>query len=127
MPSSPPPSFTAFSAGARIAAGPLIEVAVAVQAAHAAGAAHILVFDDCDGRPVELDLRGSPEELRARLEGPTIPAVAPAGRGRPKLGVTAREVTLLPSQIMLKTRRTVKNKKRTNHTLPRRRVNPLAS
>lgn len=49
-----------------------------------------LIFDDATGKPVDVDLRGSPEEVRARLEP------AARGPGRPKLGVTAREVTLLP-------------------------------
>lgn len=50
----------------------------------------VLVFDDATGRPVDLDWRGAapiPEESEA-----------PRRRGRPKLGVTAREVTLLPRQ-----------------------------
>lgn len=52
----------------------------------------ILVFDRTTGRAVDLDLRGSAEEVSARY----APEHAPARRGRPKLGVTAREVTLLP-------------------------------
>ena len=44
----------------------------------------VLAFDDATGQPVEFDLR---------LDGPIA---GPKGRGRPKLGVTAREVTLLP-------------------------------
>jgi hypothetical protein len=48
---------------------------------------HVRVFEDESGRPVDLDLR----------EGSAAPgAEAPRGRGRPKLGVVAREVTLLP-------------------------------
>jgi len=45
-----------------------------------------LVFDGA-GRQVDLDLRG------VQHEPPTDPA---RGRGRPRLGVVAREVTLLP-------------------------------
>jgi hypothetical protein len=51
-----------------------------------------LVLEDTSGRTVELDLSGSLEEVLARL-GVETPAPT---RGRPKLGVTAREVTLLP-------------------------------
>ncbi|GAA5503604.1 hypothetical protein Dxin01_03363 [Deinococcus xinjiangensis] len=51
-----------------------------------------LIFDDHTGRQVDFDLSGTLEEVLAR-EVPTAPK---AGRGRPKLGVTAREVTLLP-------------------------------
>ena len=64
----------------------------AVKAAVEAGES-VLVFDDADARPVEFDLRGSLDDVLARL----APAEEPKrGPGRPKLGVTAREVTLLP-------------------------------
>lgn len=46
----------------------------------------VLVFDDATGRVIDL---GAERET-------TATAAAPAGRGRPKLGVVAREVTLLP-------------------------------
>jgi hypothetical protein len=48
---------------------------------------------------VELDRRGSADDVRRRLEAtgePTPPAGGARGPGRPKLGVVAREVTLLP-------------------------------
>jgi uncharacterized protein len=88
---------TAFEAGRRLAAGPLGEVALVVKAAGACA----LIFDDASGRIVELDLRGSDAEVLARLRAeeaeasPDEPS-GPRGRGRPKLGVVAREVTLLP-------------------------------
>ncbi|MDB5456694.1 MAG: hypothetical protein JWP92_2279 [Caulobacter sp.] len=82
----------AFEADRRLAAGPLLAVALAVQARLAADpAAAVLIFDP-DGKAVDLDLRGGPEALAARL----TPATPSRGPGRPKLGVTAREVTLLP-------------------------------
>ena len=64
----------------------------------------IIIFDDATGRPLDLDLRGSEREIIARLPQPAaLPETAadstaaePRGRGRPKLGVVAREVTLLP-------------------------------
>ncbi|MGX5733990.1 DUF2239 family protein [Bosea thiooxidans] len=93
---------TAFHDVNRIANGPLIDVALAVKAALAADpAAAILTFDDTTGMVVDLDLRGSDAEIAARLSPPGgEPALnaeeAPRGRGRPKLGVIAREVTLLP-------------------------------
>ena len=88
-------SVTAFSAGRRLVAGPLGEVALAVKATLAADSTvQVLVLDDETGRVVDLDLRGSDAEILARL----APGEAPRGRGRPKLGVTAREVTLLPRQ-----------------------------
>lgn len=93
-------SCTAFDGSRRLASGPLAVVALAVRRALAEAApGPVLVFDDRTGRSIDLDLRGSDEETAARL-GPAAPAEASAdtakGRGRPKLGVVAREVTLLP-------------------------------
>jgi hypothetical protein len=82
---------TAFAADRLIASGPLPEVAAAAHAAHLAGAT-VLIFDDVTAQRVEVDFRGSVEEVVTRL----TPAEPPRGPGRPKLGVTAREVTLLP-------------------------------
>ncbi|HZV84548.1 MAG TPA: DUF2239 family protein [Brevundimonas sp.] len=82
-----------FSSHRLLARGPLGEVLDAVRAA-AAGDPAPLVVDLATGRVVDLDLRGTLEEAKARL----TPAPEPEkrGPGRPKLGVTAREVTLLP-------------------------------
>lgn len=100
------PDFTAFMGDRRLAAGPLAEVALAVaNAASNPAAQPIIIFDDATGRPIDLDLRGTERDILARLPQPAPPpeiaaeaaAVAePRGRGRPKLGVVAREVTLLP-------------------------------
>lgn len=94
---------TAFVDGRRIAAGELRHVAIkAKQALDAAGPAQLLVFDDRDGSQIELDLRGNMSDLLQRLSGeaPIAPPQEPSperrGRGRPRLGVVAREVTLLP-------------------------------
>jgi hypothetical protein len=65
------------------------------RAAHSHPDQPLLIFDDTTGRTVEFDLRGSVEDVLARLQPPTTSSSKPA-RGRPKLGVTAREVTLLP-------------------------------
>ncbi|OAJ63963.1 DUF2239 family protein [Paraburkholderia ginsengiterrae] len=103
-----PATCTAFEGHRRIASGTLPEVALAVSAVLARGEqAPVLVFDDITSRPVEFDLRGTPDEIVARLASAdstqaTAPNAgaseddAPRGRGRPKLGVVAREVTLLP-------------------------------
>ena len=105
---------SAFSGGRLIAAGPLRHVAlVAWQALHADAALPVLIFEDAGQQLVEVDLSGSMAELVQRLAaapdtGMPDPAVADAveaqageapakrPRGRPKLGVVAREVTLLP-------------------------------
>jgi hypothetical protein len=55
----------------------------------------LLVLSDLSGRPVDLDLRGSLSAVSERFAEAITPP-SKAGRGRPKLGVVAREVTLLP-------------------------------
>lgn len=97
---------TAFEGSRTIARGALIDVAMAVKARlDADPAATPLVFDDATGAVIDLDLRGDRAGIAARLSARAVPAgngeSAPAGgkgRGRPKLGVVAREVTLLPRQ-----------------------------
>ena len=101
-----PHLFTAFIGDQRLASGPPDEVALAVmKASKSAAAEPIVVFDDANGRPIDLNLRGTEREVVARLPQPPSDLEAPAddlsapeprGRGRPKLGVVAREVTLLP-------------------------------
>lgn len=85
----------AFVGAGRIARAPLHRALPAIHAAAAAGEGP-LVFDLWDGRVVDLDLRGSLAEARARLGPALVPKSEKRGPGRPKLGVTAREVTLLP-------------------------------
>jgi hypothetical protein len=82
------PRHTAFDGHRRLAAGAPAEVAGAVARAAADGAAGpLLVFDDATGRVVDVDPRATAEPA---------PAPEPRRPGRPKLGVVAREVTLLP-------------------------------
>jgi hypothetical protein len=98
--------FTAFMGHQRLASGPLAEVALAVmKASRKVAAEPIVIFDDANGRPIDLDLRGTERDVVARLPLPAanagtpaddIAAPEPRGRGRPRLGVVAREVTLLP-------------------------------
>lgn len=91
-----PLTYTAFLEGRRLATGPLHEVAAAVwRAQQAHPEAQALVFSDASGQSSDLDLRGGAEAVVARYTV-AAPAQAPKGRGRPKLGVVAREVTLLP-------------------------------
>jgi len=86
---------TAFAGDRCIASGAPHEVAAAVKAAADAGE-RVLVFDDAGARPVEFDLRGDLDAVLARLAPGPPPVEEKRGPGRPKLGVTAREVTLLP-------------------------------
>ncbi|HEX9008912.1 MAG TPA: DUF2239 family protein [Holophagaceae bacterium] len=88
---------TAFQGSRRLTSGLLHAVALAVKAAHDGNpTAPLLTFDDATGRVIDLDLRGTAEEVAARYAPGPVTAAAPRGRGRPKLGVVAREVTLLP-------------------------------
>lgn len=102
---------TAFQGPRRIASGDLLDVALATKDVVDRGSRDaILVFDDATGRPVDLDLRGTPDDVRAWVRAvereaggaPGLDAAAPGdgraarGPGRPKLGVVSKEVTLLP-------------------------------
>lgn len=109
---------TAFEDRRLLLSGPLIEVALAVKTAVEKGSlGAFTVFDDATGRRIDLDLRGSKADIVERLSHPPRQFVGryaprsskssesindeasePRGRGRPKLGVVAREVTLLPQQ-----------------------------
>lgn len=90
----------AFEGHRRIAEGALADVALkAKKAADRDGSGPVLLFNSETSEPIEVDFRGTGKDVLARLtQGVSAPAVAeaPRGPGRPKLGVTAREVTLLP-------------------------------
>lgn len=93
-------TFTAFIGQRRLASGPAGDVALAVKRTAIQQGEPIIVFDDGTGCSIDFDLRGEDREVLARLaptpSEETAPPSAPRGRGRPKLGVVAREVTLLP-------------------------------
>ena len=115
---SPAPTYTAFEGYRILAAGPLADVALAVKRAMDADAAQaLLVYQDGSGTQTDLNLSGSDAQVADRYGSPVgaapdgvtpvggppesneisdSAALAPRGRGRPKLGVVAREVTLLP-------------------------------
>jgi uncharacterized protein len=95
-------SFTVFEGQRRLTTATLPEVALAVKR-RGRPDAPIVIFNDATGRSLDLDLRGSDDEIVARLPRAEpaaalseAPSSEPRGRGRPKLGVVAREVTLLP-------------------------------
>lgn len=95
---------TAFAGTRRLAAGPVRDVARVVKIhVDAHPESQVLVFDHTTAQPVEFDLRGTVGDVLARLDSTAPSATQPAesesrprGPGRPKLGVIAREVTLLP-------------------------------
>jgi uncharacterized protein len=95
-----PSSCTAFNETHQLASGSYVQVALAAKALLGlAPQAAILIFDDETGRQIDFDLRGTDDEIAARLtpgesRSDNTPSVR--GPGRPKLGVVAREVTLLP-------------------------------
>ncbi|NJN35879.1 MAG: DUF2239 family protein [Nitrospiraceae bacterium] len=93
---SPTSTCTAFVGDRLLAKGLQQDVALAVKQALDAGEdAAILIFDDDSGRLADFDLRGSSADITARLtKSDTVEP--PRSSGRPKLGVVAREVTLLP-------------------------------
>lgn len=105
MQAAPDTRCTAFAGQHRIASGELRHVALVAQRASAKES--VLIFDDRSSQPIEIDLRGTPADLLKRLADASElgarapdPAAAEAtprkGPGRPRLGVVAREVTLLP-------------------------------
>jgi hypothetical protein len=80
-------SYTAFIGHRKLMSGALADVALALRTLPEG--AMPLVFDDGSGAVIDVDLSGSAAEMLARL-------LPPPTRGRPRLGVVAREVTLLP-------------------------------
>ena len=83
-------TYTAFAGARRLATGPLREVLPVLKKRFDKDrSALMLVFDVATGRQVDFDLRGSLDEVLERA----VPA-RPRGPGRPKLGVTSREVSL---------------------------------
>ena len=94
---SPTASCIAFDGPQRIAQGALADVARATKQRLDAGATGpLLVFDERDSRPVEIDFRGSVDDVLARLPSDATAEPASRGPGRPRLGVVPREITLLP-------------------------------
>lgn len=97
------PRYVAFQRGKCIAEGSEAEIAAQLAArsispyAYGANeaafdpAAQAMVFDIATGERIELI-----PDTTAPVAQPEVPAPPPAGPGRPKLGVVAREVTLLP-------------------------------
>jgi hypothetical protein len=103
---SPQASCTAFEGSRRIASGALPQVAFKVKDVIDRGVrAPVLIFDDASSELIEVDFRGTAHDVAERLAtspdaatgSPTAPEPETRRKpGRPRLGVVAREVTLLP-------------------------------
>ena len=100
---------TAFEGSRCIATGELAHVAAKAKEVVDRGPREaVLVFDDVSSELIEVDFRGTAADVLGRIpakpaEGAQAPdggelaaPDAPARPGRPRLGVVAREVTLLP-------------------------------
>lgn len=85
------PTHTAFRGQQRVLTASLPDLLTHLKSEEAP--TDVLVFDDQTGRQADFDLSGTLEDVLARY-APAAPAKA--GPGRPKLGVTPREITLLP-------------------------------
>lgn len=92
-------SYTAFQNNKRVAKGPLEEIALKLKKKYEEDeTSTFLIFDDQSGRTLEfLDFSGTNEQVLQRIQVylPREESKS-SGPGRPKLGVVAREVSLLP-------------------------------
>jgi len=111
-------SYTCFDGNRRVATGALQAIALTLKEVRSSGMTDsVLVFDNSTGRTIDIDTRGTDDEVLSRLAVSSVPGEPHAptqtdasssahlsdvppnegrGRGRPKLGVVPREVTLLP-------------------------------
>lgn len=94
MTNSDTDTYIAFDGMDVLAQGALADVAVVVRShTRIHQTSNAVVYHCRTGAQVELDLRGTDDEITARYK----PEGEPSRKaGRPKLGVVAREVTLLP-------------------------------
>jgi hypothetical protein len=93
-----PQEVTAFEGNRRIASGPLALVAPEIQEVMARGTGTVLIFDDRTGDQIDVDVSRFPNQAEAASDAAAPPEESDELRrpGRPRLGVVAREVTLLP-------------------------------
>ena len=95
-PTDPPASFTAFVGQRLVASGPLEAVLPEVRAILAKDEGTLMIFADETGDTIEPDFRLADADIVARFSPPAEAQPVDKKVGRPKLGVVAREVTLLP-------------------------------
>jgi hypothetical protein len=104
-------SYVAFMGERKIASGPLCEVALVMKRLFDGGDERLVLLFDNEGNQLDVDLRGTESQIRLALESTRTESTSEStvsiesqsassrpssGPGRPKLGVVAREVTLLP-------------------------------
>lgn len=94
-------TYSAFAGYRKIATGELRTVLAAVKPFFDGNAEKLLIFDHSTGRQVDFDFRGTIAEVIARAipeetKSDNSSEGRAAAKGRPKLGVVAGEVTLLP-------------------------------
>lgn len=102
-------TYTSFAGHRRIAHGTLLDNTLAVwRAQKNPDEGPVLLFSDATGQVVDVDTRGSEMDVAERhafgsefapsgqAPDELVEDEAPRRRGRPRLGVIAREVTLLP-------------------------------
>ncbi|RPJ03397.1 MAG: DUF2239 family protein [Spirochaetaceae bacterium] len=86
-------TLTAFIGHKLFASGDIAEVLAAVkQYCDGKGTEQPLIFDDKTGKQIDFDLRGTLAEVLERV----LPEAPKSGPGRPKIGVTGKEITLMP-------------------------------
>jgi hypothetical protein len=101
-------SCTAFDGSRCIASGNLLEVIKKIKKTiDQEGQGSVLIFDDFTSDIIEVDFRGTMDDVLKRLDKPTLRVSSSTelfnsdqgskrGPGRPRLGVVSREITLLP-------------------------------
>lgn len=92
-----PQAIAAFAGTALIAQGDLADVARRTKQRLDSGeSAPVVIFDAFTSHVVEIDFRGTIDDVLSRLPRSQPEAPGPRTPGRPRLGVVPREVTLLP-------------------------------
>lgn len=86
------PTFVAFRDHRLLARGTVEDIVRRLHPRSASEQAELRLLDETTGRVVDFDWRGSADDIVVR----TNEQLAGRGRGRPKLGVESREITLLP-------------------------------
>lgn len=85
-------TFAAFRDFRLIAQGTVEAIVERLHPLPSAAQADLLLLDQATGRRVDFDWRGDPGQVVARAKA----QLAGTGKGRPRLGVESREITLLP-------------------------------